>query len=64
MNTQIDHAATQKKFAELSSEALRFIIKDCREAVAAMPSGHKAGYYQDEICYAASELHKRATKNS
>jgi len=60
MTTQIDHAATQARFAALSNEALRFIIKDASEALVAMPNGAKASYYQDEVCYASMELRKRA----
>ena len=57
--TQIDHAAYARKVREMTEPQLRFVISDCKEALAAMPNGHKAGYYQDEICYCASELHSR-----
>lgn len=36
-------------YANKSSDELRFVIKDCREAIDAMPEGKKAGYYQDTI---------------
>ena len=54
------HAEYQERIAKLPSAALRFIAKDAKEAVAAMPDGPNAGYYQDEICYCADELQKRA----
>jgi len=56
---RIDHAAYQKKVRKLSDESLRYIIKDAREAIEAMPDGRKAGYYADEINYCAQELHRR-----
>lgn len=60
MKTQyIDHVAVQARFATLPSSSLNFIIADCQEAIAAMPDGPKAGYYADEISYAAMELKKR-----
>ena len=54
-----DHAATIKRFATLDDSSLQFIINDCREAIAAMPSNPKCSQYQDEIHYAASELNRR-----
>jgi hypothetical protein len=37
-------------------------MKDCREAIAAMPDGENAGYYMDEIHYCAMELRRREKK--
>ena len=34
-------------------------MKDCKAAIATMPDGYKAGYYADEIHYAAMELKRR-----
>ena len=51
--TQINHTEYPKTLKALSVPALMFRIKDCREAIEAMPNGHKAGYYQDEIHYCA-----------
>ncbi len=56
------HTETQKRFSKMPSESLRFIIKDCQEALKAMPENPKAGIYQDEICYAGMELKKRESK--
>jgi hypothetical protein len=56
---EIDHAAYQKKLKNKTASELAYIIKDAREAIAAMPDGPKAGYYQDEIHYASMELKRR-----
>ena len=58
--TQIDHAEYQKKTRKMTDDALRFTIKDAREAIQAMPDGHKADYYADEINYCAMELKRRS----
>ena len=39
-----------------STHSLRYVIEDCRQALAAMPDNPKAGQYQDEILYCFSEL--------
>jgi hypothetical protein len=62
MSKEIDHAAYMKKVKGMSEESLRFVIRDAREAIAALPSGPKAGYYADEIHYCAAELAKRNQK--
>ncbi len=59
--TQIDHSGYQKKVRRMSEEALRFVIKDAREAINANPDGHKAGYYADEINYCSMELSRRSS---
>jgi hypothetical protein len=56
---EIDHAAYQRKVKKLSADSLRFIIKDAKEAMQAMPLGPKAGYYQDEVFYCCDELERR-----
>lgn len=56
---QIDHTNYPKRLKGLDSEALRFIIKDCREAINALPDNPKNGYYADEINYCVMELHRR-----
>jgi hypothetical protein len=56
---QIDHAAYQKKVGTLTDHALWFTIADARAAMEAMPNGEKAGYYADEVHYAAMELERR-----
>ncbi len=59
----MDHSAYQKKLrnkARYSKNALFFIIKDAGEAEKANPLGENAGYYMDEVHYAAAELRRRA----
>lgn len=55
----IDHAAYPRRCRRMSDAELHFTIADARAALAAMPDGVKAGYYADEICYAADELERR-----
>jgi hypothetical protein len=57
---QIDHKAYPKLCRRRSDAELRFTITDCQAALRAMPDNPKAGYYQDEICYCADELARRA----
>jgi hypothetical protein len=59
MKKIMNHAEYMKKVKKLSEAQLRFIIKDCNEAMDAMPDGENVGYYQDEIHYAAMELNRR-----
>ena len=59
MQKVMDHAAYQAAVRKRSDAALRYVIKDCREAIDAQPDGINAGYYADEICYCASELYRR-----
>ncbi len=55
----MDHAAYQSKLKKVAHETLRFILEDAREAVDAQPQGENAGYYMDEVHYAAAELRRR-----
>ena len=57
---EMNHAEYQKQLRTKSDEALRFIIKDAQEAAALM--NDNAGYYLDEIHYAAAELRRRQAK--
>lgn len=59
MQQQIDHANYPKGLRNRSVSELRFIISDCRSAIAAYPNSDKSGYYADEIHYAAEELMRR-----
>ena len=59
---QMNHTEYMNKVKKLSEESLRYIIKDCREAMEAMPNNPKNGYYADEIHYCAMELAKRKNK--
>ena len=60
---KMDHVAYPKRLRNLRENEIRFIIKDCREAVAAMPDGRNTSYYLDEINYCISELYRRDVKN-
>ena len=55
----IDHINYPKSLRRKSETELRFIIDDCREALKENPENPKAGYYADEINYAAAELKRR-----
>jgi hypothetical protein len=59
---EINHAAYQRKVKNLPTAALYFIIKDCKEAIAAMPENPKNDYYTDEIHYCNMELNKRQNR--
>ena len=53
------HKAEQEKCAKATDISLRWIILDCREALAANPDNPKAGQYMDTIHYCYQELKKR-----
>lgn len=55
----MDHSAYIQKTKGMSEEELHYTMKDCREAMAANPSGINDGYYADEINYCGMELHRR-----
>jgi hypothetical protein len=59
---QMNHTAYMKKVKSLSTESLKFIIQDCKEAITALPDNPKNGYYMDEIHYCAMELIARKNK--
>jgi hypothetical protein len=46
---QINHTQYPKSLKSKTVSQLLYIIKDCREALEAMPESPKAGYYADEI---------------
>jgi len=55
------HDQYQQWTQNASTETLRYVIQDCREALEAQPHGIKASQYMDEINYCSMALHKRAT---
>ena len=59
--TYSDHSAYSERVKAMTAAQLRYTINDARAAIRAHPTGHKAGYYADEINYCASELHRRRT---
>lgn len=56
---QIDHERYPKSLRAKSVESLRFVIRDCQQAIAANPDNPKNGYYADEIAYCGMELKRR-----
>ena len=50
-----------KKVRTLDEASLRYIIKDCQDALNNFPNCEKSGYYADEISYCAMELSRRAS---
>lgn len=54
--------AKEKWAQKATKESLEYSIKDCREAIEAMPDGLRVGYYQDEISVYRRELQKRSAK--
>lgn len=57
--TKIDHVAYPESLKALSFASLVWIARDAASALRAMPDGHKAGHYADEINYVANELYRR-----
>jgi hypothetical protein len=60
MANEINHIEYEDKVKTMSDSALRYTIEDCKNAVAALPSGGKVSFYLDEINYCAAELNRRA----
>ena len=59
---KMDHAAYQTRMKSLPRVALDYIVDDAQKAIAAMPDGPNAGYYADEVHYAAMEIQKRLVR--
>jgi len=55
----MNHSEYIKKTKKMSLESLKFVIKDCQEALEANPNCEKSSYYADEICYCGMELKRR-----
>ena len=55
----INDADYQRRLKKLDSLALRSIIKDAGEAAKVNPTNPNAGFYLDEVSYAAMELRHR-----
>lgn len=60
----MDHAKYQRQLKDKSVESLRFIIRDCREAIQANPENPNNGYYTDEIHYVYAEIKRRLINKS
>jgi len=59
---QINHSEYQAKVKTMTDAELLYTMQDARAAIDAMPYGHKAGYYADEIHYCAAELRRRTNQ--
>ncbi len=55
----MNHTEYMNKTRKMSDDSLRYVIKDCQEALKANPDSEKAGHYADEICYCSMEIVKR-----
>jgi len=55
----MNHSEYQKKVKKMTVAELMYLAKDAREAAEAYPEGINAGYYTDEMHYAAMELRRR-----
>jgi len=62
MESHIDHIEYPKSLKHKSEDILHYIAHDAFAAIKANPSGHKVGYYADEINYCADELRRRKGK--
>lgn len=61
MSKKMNHAEYQKSLRKRTEAQLRFIMKDAAEAAEAVKelNPESAGYYLDEVSYAAMELKRR-----
>ena len=60
----MDHAAYQNGLKKRTKDMLLYIMLDAQAAVDANPDGENAGYYADEVHYAAAELTRRGGDNT
>ena len=56
------HSEYMAMVKTLPNESLRYIIEDCRNAMAANPSNPKWGQYADEVHYCHMEIKRRLGK--
>lgn len=59
MSRKMNHVEYPKGLLDKTEAALRWIIKDCQEALEANPAGSNSSYYLDEINYCVNELYNR-----
>ena len=55
----VDDREYQRRLKTLDTFALRNIIRDAGEAAKVNPDNPNAGFYLDEVSYAAMELRRR-----
>ena len=53
------HSRYMEMVKSMSTDSLRYVIKDCRNAIEALPENPKCEQYIDEIHYCATELRLR-----
>ena len=53
------HSDYMAKVKMMTTDSLQYVIKDCRDAIEAMPENPKCQQYMDEIHYCATELRIR-----
>jgi hypothetical protein len=53
------HSRYMEMVKTMSTDSLRYVIKDCRNAIEALPENPKCEQYMDEIHYCATELRIR-----
>jgi len=61
--THFDHAACQARCRKMTDAELRYVSRDCREAMAALPENPKNSEYADTAAYCGMELAKRNKRN-
>ena len=54
------HSEYQRVCRKRDIESLRYVMQDCRNAIAANPENPKSAQYADEICYCADEINRRS----
>lgn len=59
---QTNHSALQSIANKASWQTCIEVIKQCKEALRAMPDNPKAGHYQDEIHYYSMRLQSLRNK--
>ena len=60
----MNHAEYQRRLKNKSILELEYILQDANETLKANPYGENAGFYADEIHYAAAELRRRIQANN
>ena len=53
------HSETMALYAKKDSQSLIYILRDCHDAIHALPDNPKCAQYMDEMHYAGMELKKR-----
>ena len=59
---QIDHAEFKQRCRRMTDDQLRFVLRDCRNTLAAWNDHPNEGKYLDQMNYASDELNRRNKK--